>query len=170
MDLLIISKRTAKALEEKNGALLKDIEKKGEVEIKLADGQLEIEGEGGTPWIASQVLKAIDFGFLPQHAYKLFKDNFFLEIVDLDIVLSNDKAIERLKGRIIGEQGRAKKTLQELTGAWIAISGNKVVVLGEFENLQLAKEGVLRLLEGAPHTGVYAYLERRNSERKYNLK
>ncbi|MEK6843353.1 MAG: RNA-processing protein, partial [Candidatus Micrarchaeota archaeon] len=67
-------------------------------------------------------------------------------------------------------QGRAKKTLQELTGAWIAISGNKVVVLGEFENLQLAKEGVLRLLEGAPHTGVYAYLERRNSERKYNLK
>ncbi|MBI5224656.1 RNA-processing protein [Candidatus Micrarchaeota archaeon] len=170
MDLLIISKRTAKAMEEKNRSLLKDIEKKGEVKIKLEDGQLEIEGEGGTSWIAGQVVKAIDFGFLPQIAYKLFKDDFFLEVIDLEIILSNDKAIERLKGRIIGEQGRAKKTLQDLTGAWIAISGNKIAVLGEFENLQLAKEGVLRLLEGAPHTGVYAYLERRNSERKYNLK
>ncbi|MFH0971750.1 MAG: KH domain-containing protein [Candidatus Micrarchaeota archaeon] len=171
MDLISVSHATIKHLEEKNGAVLKEVEKRGKVTIKInKDKNIELEGEGGEVWIASQVLKALDFGFLPQQAFKLFNDNYFLEIIDLEIILPNPKAIERYKGRIIGEGGRAKMTLQELSGAFLAIIGNKVAIIGEFDDLQLAKEGVLRLLEGSPHTSVYAFMERKNRERKYALK
>lgn len=171
MELLPVSNGTLALLKKNDSALLKQVERKGDVKIKIdADGNLEIFGEGGTVWAAEQVIKAINYGFLPQHAFKLFSDNYFLEIVDLELVLSNQKAIERYKGRIIGAGGKAKATITELTGAYLAISGNKVAVLGEFDDLQLAKEGILRLLEGSPHTGVYSYLEKKNRERKYNLK
>jgi ribosomal RNA assembly protein len=170
MEILSVSKATIKHLEDKNKTILKEVEKRGKVEIKInKDFNLELEGEGGSVWIATQVLKALDFGFLPQQAYKLFSDNYFLELIDLELILSNPKAIERLKGRIIGAGGRAKKTLQELSGAFVSISGNKVLLLGEFDDLQLGKEAVLRLLEGSPHTSVYAFLEKKNRERKYNL-
>ncbi|MFH1750878.1 MAG: KH domain-containing protein [Candidatus Micrarchaeota archaeon] len=171
MELLPISKSTADALSKNGESLRRQLEKKGEVRIKLnPDGNLELDGESGKVWVAEQVLKAINYGFLPQHAFKLFSDNYFLEIIDLALVLPNEKAIERYKGRIIGAGGKAKATITEITGAFVAVSGHKVAVLGEFDDLQLAKEGILRLLEGSPHTGVYAYMEKKNRERKYNLK
>ncbi|MEK6953737.1 MAG: KH domain-containing protein [Candidatus Micrarchaeota archaeon] len=171
MELLPISKSTADALTKNASSLLKQVEKKGEVKIKLnSDGNLELDGESGNIWAAEQVIRALNFGFLPQQAFKLFSDNYFLEIIDLALVLSNQKAVDRYKGRIIGAGGKAKATLTEITGAYLAISGNKVAVLGEYDDLQLAKEGILRLLEGSPHTGVYNYLEKKNRERKYNMK
>jgi ribosomal RNA assembly protein len=170
MDLMPVSKKTIDKLKLNDNALLKQIEKKGEVKIKINEfSQLEIEGEGGNDWIVTQVLHAIDYGFLPVQAFKLFKDTFFLEIIDLEIILKNEKAMERMKGRVIGAEGRAKKTIQEITGAYLAISGNKIAILGEFDDIKLAKEGVTRLLEGAAHISVYGYLERKNRERKYNL-
>ncbi len=171
MELLSVSAATIKHLGGKNGAILKEVQRKGKVEVAInGEGNLEIEGEGGDVWVAMQVLRALDFNFLPQQAYKLFNDNYFLELIDLELILSNPKAIERYKGRIIGEGGRAKRTLQELSGAFLSIMGSKVAILGEFDDLQLAKEGVLRLLEGSPHTSVYAFLEKKNRERKYLLK
>lgn len=170
MDLLPVSTKTIAKLKEKDGALLKQVEKKGEVEIKVNEfGQLEIEGEGGKDWIAEQVLRAIDYGFLPNHAFKLFDEKFFMEIIDLELILNSEKAMDRMKGRVIGTEGKSKKTIQEISGAYIAISGNKIAILGEFDDIKLAKEAVLRLLEGSPHTSVYAYLEHKNRERKYNL-
>ncbi len=170
MEMLSISENTVKMLK-KDAKILKEVRRRGEVEVALKElGLLEIEGEGGKVWIATQVLKALDFGFKPQQAYKLFSDNYFLEIIDLELVFSNPKAIDRYKGRVIGSEGRAKHTLQELSGAFISISGNKIAVLGEFDDLQMAKEGILRILEGAPHTAVYAFLERKSKERKYALK
>ncbi|HLC47929.1 MAG TPA: KH domain-containing protein [Candidatus Norongarragalinales archaeon] len=171
MELLPVSIKTIDALQRNSSSLQKQLEKKGEVKVSVSrDGNLEIDGESGNVWVAEQVIRALDYGFLPQHAFKLFNDNYFLEIIDLELVLPNEKAIERYKGRIIGAGGRAKATITELTGAFVAVHGNKVAVLGEFDDLQLAKEGILRLLEGSPHTGVYAYLEKKNRERKYNLK
>ncbi|MFH1257699.1 MAG: KH domain-containing protein [Candidatus Micrarchaeota archaeon] len=170
MELLSVSGKTLNLLHKDNDKIMKHVQQKGSVEIKQTkEGNLELEGEGGTVWIASQVLKALDFGFLPQQAYKLFGDNYFLEIIDMEIVLSNPKAIERYKGRVIGSEGRSKRIIQELSGAFIAVSGNKIAVLGEYDDLQLAKEAVLRLLEGAQHTGVFAYLEKKNRERKCAL-
>ena len=125
-----------------------------------------MDGEGGDVWAAQQVLKALDYGFLPQRAFKLFNDNYFVEVLDLGMLLRNDKAVTRYKGRIIGSEGKAKKALEELSDAYIAVSGNSVVLIGTFEDLRDVKQAIMLLLEGATNHSVFAFLERRNKQKR----
>lgn len=154
-------------------SVIKEIEQRGEVKIKVdKEGDVEIIGnDGGHEWIAEQVIKAILEGFLPARAYKLFSEDTFLDIVDLDASFYRKaNQIERAKSRIIGEGGSAKKKIEELTGTFINVSSkNQVAIIGSFEDLKLAKEAILRLLEGAPHTSVYKYLENQNRKNKVYL-
>ena len=154
-------------------SVIREIEERGEVKISVdKEGDVEISGnDGGHEWIAEQVIKAILEGFLPAKAYKLFSDEVFLDIVDLDASFyRKDNQIERAKSRIIGEAGSAKKKLEELTGTFRNVSSkNQVAIIGTFEELKLAKEAILRILEGAPHTSVYKYLENQNRKNKVFL-
>jgi ribosomal RNA assembly protein len=143
--------------------LVHEVEAQTKTKIKESDDALEIEGEAEDEWVAEQVLKALVMGFPPEKAFKLLKDEWFLEEIDLEAAMRGSKrGTERQKGRIIGTGGKAKKTLEELSGAYLSISGDKVALLGRFEDLQGAREAILQLLEGKPHASVYAGLETRN--------
>lgn len=137
---------------------------------KLADGGLELEGEAGDVWAAKQALLAMNLGFPAPKAFKLFNDNYFIEVLNLKLLVRNERAIQRYKGRVIGLHGKGKATLEELSGAWLAVSDEDVAIVGEFEELQDAKEAVVRLLEGATHASVFAFLEKRNRERRISLR
>ena len=169
MELLSLSNETLQALERNGGALLKEMCKRGKVTIRInKERVLELDGEGGDVWIAGEVLKALDFGFPHSRAYLLFGEKHFMEILDLNLIFhGNQKQVSRYKGRVIGLGGKSKKTLEELSGAFIAVSGDRIAIIGEFDDLRLAKEAVMRLLEGAMHSGVFGYLEKQQRERKY---
>ncbi|NUN11509.1 hypothetical protein HUU53_02590 [Candidatus Micrarchaeota archaeon] len=147
----------------KNGnKLLSDIDARAGSKSIIKEGVLHIEGEGGSEFFAEQVVKAICLGFEPAKAFKLLKDDFFLEVIDLEQVVSRSpKRIALLKARLIGTDGKAKSTLQELSGALISISGTKIGLIGGFEDIKAAKVGIQQLLEGKKHTNVYAFLEKR---------
>ncbi|MDP2717175.1 MAG: hypothetical protein Q8P02_00370 [Candidatus Micrarchaeota archaeon] len=167
MRLLPLRQKTLNALQKDDGRMLADVVDRAEVKIVLKDGNAAITGDGGKEWIAEQVLKALDFGFLSRQAFKLLDDRFFLEVIDLEAAFRGDeRKVKRYKARVIGQGGAAKKKLQELSGAFLSVGPREVAVLGEFEELRAAKEAVLRLLEGAEHTGVYAYLEREKHKQK----
>ncbi|MFH0835654.1 MAG: hypothetical protein V1834_00650 [Candidatus Micrarchaeota archaeon] len=138
----------------------------GGVELKVNDeSNAVIDGEGGSEWIAEQVVRAIASGFDYRVASKMFNDEYYLEEVDLQLALNrNENSIKRYKARIIGTQGKAKKTIAELSGAFLSIYGDKVFILGKFEEVRLAKEAVIRLLEGREHAGVYYFLEKSNAK------
>ncbi|MBI4406321.1 RNA-processing protein [Candidatus Micrarchaeota archaeon] len=146
---------------------VKQIEERGEVKLKIKKNELEIsspEENGGKEWVAEQVVKAIVYGFEPKQAFKLFLDEYFFEVVDLGLAFHRkEKSIERAKARIIGEEGKVRKKLEELSGAFIKVSNNtdNVSIIGAFEDLRNAKEAVLRIIEGAPHEAVYRFLESR---------
>lgn len=148
--------------------LVKDIEKRGEVEIKFKAGAAHItslEEDGGKEWIAEQVIEAVIDGFEPKQAFKLFSDEFFIERIDLSLAFRRkEKSIERIKARIIGTEGKARKKLEEESGTFIAVSNAKdiVSIIGHFEDLQNAKEAILRLMEGANHESVYRFLAEKN--------
>ncbi|MFH1107400.1 MAG: KH domain-containing protein [Candidatus Micrarchaeota archaeon] len=169
MDYVPLSSKTLSVLDA-DPSIAAQLARLGKVAVSRAEGGLELDGEGGDEWIARQVVSALDVGFPLQKAFKLFNDNFFLEVVDLELAVRNPKSVKRFKGRIIGEGGRAKKTIEELSGAYLSVSGGKVFILGQFDDLQLAKEAVLRLLEGRMHSTVFAFLERQNKLRKYSMR
>ena len=154
--------------------VLKQVGERGSVSLSLDKdaGSISIEslGEnGGSEWIAEQVLRAVALGFEPKHAFKLFNDDFFLEEIDLKQALGKEKAIERQKARVIGSEGKVKKTIEALSGAFLAISGDSIAVLGRFEDLKLAKDAVYQLLEGKQVSTVYGFLEKYSKLEKQKL-
>jgi KH domain-containing protein len=162
MELVSLSENCLNALSKNSSALLREVQEKTKARVSLKEGGVEVEGEGESEWVAGQVLTAFNYGFEPKRAFKLLSEDYFIEVLDLEQSLNrHEKLVERYKARIIGENGKAKKKIEELTGAFIAVSGNFVAVIGGFDELKNAKEAVMRLLEGAGHASVYSYLEKR---------
>ena len=90
-----------------------------------------------------------------------------LEIINLpDYVGKSKKAILRQKGRIIGKDGKTRDIITEMTGTYVSIYGKTVAIIGEMEHLQVAKEAVEMILDGARHKTVYSFLERKKQEMK----
>lgn len=169
MRILTLPKKTLNVLKKNNEFLLKRVEERCKVKIEKGDDEVVIEAQGGgEEWIAEQVLKAICFGFESKIAFKLLDDSYFLDVVDLQQAFhGSQKKMERYKARIIGERGTAKKKLQELSGAFLAVADEQIAIIGEYEEIRAAKEAILRLLEGKEHNGVYAYLEKQRQKNRW---
>lgn len=164
MRLFVIPSARKKAFSD---FVLRDLKTKTGAKFKkTAEGDLELEGEGGSEYFAELVLTAIAFGFEYKKALKLLNDEFFLEVLDLNAAMWGKKArIAQMKARIIGTGGKAKNTLEFLSDCWISIFEDKVALLGRYEDLKNAKEGILQLLEGKAHGSVYAFLEKKNARK-----
>ena len=67
--------------------------------------------------------------------------------------------IERIKGRIIGENGTARLNMENLTGAKISVYGRTVGIIGEPNQLRLAVDAISSLCSGSMHGPVYNKLE-----------
>jgi len=167
MRIISLPQKTITALTRNDSKLLKEIEQRGKVKLAVDEREVSIDGEGGQEWVVEQILKALGYGFLAKQAYKLFSDQYFMDVINLqDAFRGNQKKMVRYKARVIGAQGTAKKKLQELSGAHLAVTADQIAILGEFDDLKSAKEAILRLLEGAEHNGVYAYLEKENARKR----
>lgn len=118
-------------------------------------------------WKARYMVKAIGRGFNPEIALKLIDDDVMLEIINLpDYVGKSKKSILRQKGRIIGKDGKTRDIITEMTGTYVSIYGKTVSIIGEMEHLQIAKEAVEMILDGARHKTVYSFLERKKQDMK----
>ncbi|MBS7650821.1 MAG: KH domain-containing protein [Candidatus Bathyarchaeia archaeon] len=141
---------------------------------------LNIDSESGTIEITqtqdgdlTNILKARDAvtaiarGFSPEDALKLKNDDIILDIIDLrEIFGKSDNDITRVKGRIIGRNGKMRRALEELTGTDISIYGHTVAITGDYEAVSTAREAISMLIEGKQHSTVYKFLRRRRHEEK----
>ncbi|MHA2405686.1 MAG: KH domain-containing protein, partial [Candidatus Hermodarchaeia archaeon] len=74
--------------------------------------------------------------------------------------------IRRLKGRVIGQGGKTRRNIEELTDTYVAIMGNTVSVIGEVESQQIAVNAIVRLLRGAEHSTINRYLNTQRRQMK----
>lgn len=122
---------------------------------------------------AAEIVKAISLGFPPEKAFRLLDDEQILVVVDLkQIVGDSQNHLKRIKGRIIGEGGRARRTIEEMTGTYIHVGEHEVAIIGDYERAMAAKQAVEMLAEGRMHSTVYRHLERllREIRRRESLK
>lgn len=154
------------------------IGKKGEVKLRLTERlgvRLTIDSENSMVIVepeapnippinmmkAAEIVKAISHGFPPEKAFRLIDDDQILILVDLkQIVGDSPNHLKRIKGRIIGEGGRARKTIEEMTGTDIHVGDHYVAIIGDYERAMAAKKAVEMLAEGRMHSTVYRYLDR----------
>ncbi len=122
---------------------------------------------------AAEVVKAIAYGFPPEKAYRLLDEDQILVVVDLkQIVGDSPNHLKRVKARIIGEKGRARRTLEEMTGTYIHVGDSYVAIIGDYERAMLAKKAVEMLAEGRMHSTVYRHLDKmlREVKRREHLR
>jgi len=149
--------RDKRRLEKASRAKFK-IGKDGEVEIKAKDPLDE--------WRARDVVQAVGRGFSPAKAMKLSNEDVYLKILDLRLMFNSPKDILRVKGRIIGEEGRTRIIIEDCSDAEVCVYGHTVAMIGRVEELALAEKAVEMIARGAMHATVYKMLER--GRRKLN--
>jgi len=135
-------------------------ELKVKIEIFREECAVELDGDTVDEYFGKDVIKAIGRGFEPKMALKLLREDYCLKIIDLDEYAHSKNGIMRLKGRVIGEGGRSKLIIEETGEANLSIYGNTVGVIAKLETVDIVMAALFKLLEGAMHSTVYAYLEK----------
>lgn len=156
-----------------NGETKKHIEESTHTKITIdsADGNVLVESTPKTDdplavWRARDIILAIGRGFSPKRALKLLDEDMFLEVIFIDESASTQKALKRIRGRLIGERGKTRRIIEEMTGVALSIYGHSVAIIGTIERTNAAKEAVQMLLKGMPHKSVYSFLDRKQRELK----
>ena len=171
-DYVRIPKRRIGVVIGKNGIVKKKIEEKLDLKIEVdEEGTAVIKSlPSADPlacWKGRDVVKAIARGFSPHKAYKLFDDSVILEVVDLeDFTGKSRNSLKRVKGRIIGKDGKTRKIIETSTGCFLSVYGRTISFIGTFEDVYDAKKAVEMLLRGAEHSTVYRFLENIKKKKK----
>ena len=131
------------------------------IEVDSQEGDVTISGKDAVKLYAlREVVKAIARGFNPDTAKLLLKPDYMLEVISLrDYGLDNKNRLKRVKARIIGTQGKARKTIEERTGTFLSVYGKTISILGECNDVANAKRAVELLITGSMHATVYKWLE-----------
>ena len=151
-----------------HGTVKKRIEQRMHVRITVDsdEGDVTIEGEDSvTVFESIAIVKAIGRGFNPEIAELLYGEAYSLDILNIpDFVGASKKHMARMKGRIIGREGRARTMIEDTTQTHISVYGKTIAIIGRFEDVPIARQALEMLLEGAPHGNVYRWLENKKRE------
>ncbi len=135
------------------------IEKKCDIRLKVdAEGEVTIRGESENVFFYKDVIIAIGRGFNPQKALKLTNFDYHFYLIHLKDHLSSDKAIKRIKGRIIGQDGKMREEIESATQCYLSVFGNTVGIIATIDTIEYAKEAVQMIINGTTHSSVYAFL------------
>lgn len=137
------------------------IENKIKIRISLNKSKVTIKGNELNEFIVGEIIRAIEFGFEAEDAVLLANENFVLEFINIK-EHTRRRNLEEVRSRVIGTDGKAKKTIEELTGAVLAINENSVGMIVDTEHLESAVQGVISLIQGSKHGNVFSYLEKQN--------
>lgn len=150
------------------GATKHDIESKtgAQLTIDAEDGEVQViskdDGDPTGAMKARDMVLAIGRGFSPARAARLLKDDTYLGVIDIKrITGKREKAsLWRIRSRLIGERGRARTRIEDLSGASVSVFGSTVAVIGQEKQLENATRAVEMLLRGSEHSVVFHLLAR----------
>lgn len=157
--VLIGSKgETKRMLEEQTQTIIQVDSEEGEVSLRGTDTLAVYK--------ASEIVKAIGRGFNPNTALQLLKQDYCFDIINLADYVKRKNHMQRLKGRVIGTDGKARRNIGELTDTEICVFGKTISIIGQVENVAVARRAIESLVAGSMHSTVYKWLEKNRRDTK----
>ena len=152
---------TKRAIEEEAGCQL---------HIDSDSGEISVEwGDDSDPIIRLKMpdlIRAIGRGMSPQRAIQLLDDDVHLRMYDIrEWVGRQPNQIKRMRGRLIGRNGRIRELIEELSGVEIVVYRSTILVIGDIESLAVGSAAIERLLGGAEH-GACSEVPRKEKRRQ----
>jgi len=162
------------ALVGKDGAIRDEIERRCAVAMNIdsKSGEVRISYKPealleSNPFKAVDIVSAIARGFSPQRAFSLLGEDKMLTVVDLrEFAGKSENSMARIKSRLIGTDGKARKIIEQLSDSEISIYGHTVAIIGDPEESRIAKEAVEKLAKGGTHKSTYEMLQKYRTKQK----
>lgn len=145
-----------------------EVDTKTKINIDSKEGDIFIYGKDALGlYTCREVIKSIGRGFNPEVAKLLLKQDYVLEVISLTEYAGKSKnTLLRIKGRVIGKEGKSRKLIEALSEAYVCVYGKTISIIGLPESVSMAKRAIESLLSGSTHANVYKWLERRRTELK----
>ncbi len=149
------------------GKIKKELEELTESKISIDSGEGEVLMNGPDSlklFTLKEVIRSIGRGFNPEMAMLLLKQDYVLEVISLNEYTPDKNHQQRLKGRVIGADGKSREVIERLTDTYICIYGKTISIIGSSLAVMQTRRAVELLLKGSMHSTVFRILEtyRRN--------
>lgn len=152
-----------------NGEIKQNVEKgtNTKLDIDSKEGDVNISGDDPLAmFTCAEIIKAIGRGFNPEIAMLLTKIDYVLEVISINDFAKTQNDLIRLRGRVIGKEGKARKVMEDLLEVNICIYGKTISVIGRGDAVSLARRALEALLSGSQHANVYKWLEKQRALNK----
>ena len=114
---LKIPKERVAILIGKKGETKKELEEitKSKITVDSKDGDVFIDGDDALSLFSvREVIKAIGRGFNPDIAFLTLKPDYIFELININDFAKTKNDSIRLKGRVIGNEGKSRSHIEEL--------------------------------------------------------
>jgi ribosomal RNA assembly protein len=140
---------------------------KTKIKVDSDEGDVFLKGEDALGlYAAREVVLAIGRGFNPEVAQLLLKGDYVFEQINLADYAKTKNSLTRLKGRIIGAEGKCRRLIEELSESHVCVFGKTVGIIGESESTAVTRHAIEQLLRGSQHSTVYKWLEKKRRDMK----
>jgi len=146
----------------------KKLEKILNLKISNRGKEVNIKGLPEDEYVGEQVIDALNQGFSFSNAISIKTEDKILEIMNIK-KYTNKANLKRIRGRIIGRDGRVLKTLSTLTDSSIELKENHIAIISSPENLERVVQALVAIIKGAKHGAVYMNLEKNSPKPIYDL-
>lgn len=145
-----------------------ELEEKLNVKISIKGKRIIIEGDPLNEYEASIILNAISLGFSSRKALTLKDESKIFRILNIKD-LTRKKNLQHVRARIIGTEGKTKRTIENISGADIVIKDNEIGIIGNAELIEEIVTAVSSLVRGTKQANTYRYLEKMNRNKKSEM-